>query len=38
MESLSTIDTDLFLYLNSLHTSWLDKVMVLFTDMWVWMP
>ena len=38
MESLSTIDSDLFLYLNSLHTSWLDKVMVLFTDMWVWMP
>ena len=38
MESLSTIDTDLFLYLNSLHTSWLDKVMVVLTDMWVWMP
>ena len=38
MESLSTIDSALFLHLNSLHTSWLDKVMVLFTDMWVWMP
>lgn len=38
MESLSTIDSDLFLFLNGLHSSWLDKVMTLVTDMWVWFP
>ena len=38
MEALSTFDSDLFLYLNGLHTEWLDKVMVLITDMWVWLP
>ena len=38
MNTLSTIDSDLFLYLNGLHVDWLDKVMVLLTDMWVWMP
>ena len=38
MESLSTIDSDLFLFLNGLHAAWLDKVMTLITDMWVWMP
>ena len=38
MDQLSAIDTDLFLYLNGLHIDWLDKVMVLITDMWVWLP
>ena len=38
MNSLSTIDQDLFLYLNGLHVGWLDKVMVLLTDMWIWFP
>ena len=38
MEALSTIDTDLFLFLNGLHTDWLDKVMIAVTQMWVWMP
>ena len=38
MSTLSTIDSDLFLYLNGLHVDWLDKVMVLLTDMWVWVP
>ena len=38
MASLSTIDTDLFLFLNGLHADWMDKVMVLLTDMWVWLP
>ena len=38
MESLSHIDSDLFLFLNGLHTGWLDKVMTLITDMWVWFP
>lgn len=38
MDQLSAIDTDLFLYLNGLHTDCLDKVMVLITDMWVWLP
>lgn len=38
MERLSTIDTDLFLFLNGLHTEGWDKVMVLLTDMWIWLP
>ena len=38
MASLSTIDSDLFLFLNGLHAEWMDKVMVLVTDMWVWLP
>ena len=38
MNSLSTIDQNLFLYLNSLHVSWLDKVMIAITQMWVWAP
>ena len=38
MSTLSTLDSDLFLYLNGLHASWIDKVMVLITDMWIWMP
>lgn len=38
MESLSNIDTDLFLFLNGLHANWLDKVMIAVTQMWVWAP
>ena len=38
METLSNIDTDLFLFLNGLHTSWMDKVMIAVTQMWVWVP
>lgn len=38
MESLSNIDTDFFLFLNGLHASWLDKVMIAITQMWVWVP
>ena len=38
METLSNIDSDLFLFLNSLHVNWLDKVMIAVTQMWVWMP
>jgi undecaprenyl-diphosphatase len=38
METLSNIDSDLFLFLNGLHIDWLDKVMVLITDMWAWFP
>ena len=38
METLSNIDSDLFLFLNGLHTGWMDKVMVLITDMWAWFP
>lgn len=38
MEALSTIDSDLFLFLNGLHADWMDKVMMLITDMWVWLP
>ena len=38
MRSLSSIDTDLFLFLNGLHTDWLDKMMIAVTQMWVWVP
>ena len=38
MNTLSNLDSDLFLYLNGLHVGWMDKVMVLITEMWVWMP
>ena len=38
MDSLSNIDTDLFLFLNGLHASWLDKVMIAVTQMWIWVP
>ena len=38
MEALSNIDTEFFLFLNGLHTSWLDKVMIAVTQMWVWIP
>ena len=38
MERLSTIDSDLFLFLNGIHNAWGDKVMNLVTDMWVWFP
>lgn len=38
METLSTIDTDLFLYLNGLHVEWMDKIMILITNMGIWFP
>ena len=38
MESLAHLDSDLFLFLNGLHAEWMDKVMVLITQMWVWFP
>ena len=38
METLSNIDSDLFLFLNGLHADWLDKVMIAITQMWIWMP
>ena len=38
MDALSTIDSDLLLFLNGLHADWMDEVMVLITKMWVWFP
>ena len=38
MNLLNNIDSDLFLFLNGLHADWMDKVMVLLTDMWAWFP
>lgn len=32
------IDQQLFLWLNGLHTEWLDAVMVAITAMWPWIP
>jgi undecaprenyl-diphosphatase len=38
MDRLSSIDSDLFLFLNGLHADWLDKAMIAVTQMWVWLP
>ena len=38
MDYLSSIDSDLFLFLNGLHADWLDKAMIAVTQMWVWLP
>lgn len=38
MESLSSFDSDLFLFLNGLHAGWMDKVMTTLTEMWAWFP
>lgn len=38
MSQLSTIDSDLFLFLNGLHAEGMDRIMVLVTDMWIWLP
>lgn len=35
---VETIDQQLFLWLNGLHTGWLDTVMVSITEMWPWIP
>jgi undecaprenyl-diphosphatase len=37
-DALNQLDTDLFLFLNGLHTPWLDPVMVLFTERNTWIP
>lgn len=38
MEFFIDIDSQLFLFLNSLRTDWLDPVMIAITEMWVWLP
>ena len=38
MDYIDNIDSSLFLFLNGLHADWMDKAMVLLTDMWVWLP
>ena len=38
MDTLSNLDSNLFLFLNGLHTDWLDKVMIAITQMWIWVP
>ena len=38
MEFFIDIDSQLFLFLNSLRADWLDPVMIAITEMWVWLP
>lgn len=38
MGGIEAIDTKLFLWLNGLHTDWLDSIMVSITQMWPWIP
>ena len=35
---MEAADSRLFLFLNGLHTEWLDTVMVAITEMWPWIP
>ena len=35
---MEAVDSQLFLFLNGLHTEWLDTVMVSITEMWPWIP
>jgi undecaprenyl-diphosphatase len=38
IEFLANIDTQLFLFLNGLHTPWLDPVMIFFSGKLTWLP
>jgi len=38
LETLAHLDTVVTLFLNSLHTSWLDNVMYLISNRFVWIP
>jgi undecaprenyl-diphosphatase len=38
MDDLIELDKKLLIYLNSLHTNWLDPVMMLFTQTLFWLP
>lgn len=38
IEYLNSIDTELLLYINSLHNAYLDNFMYLVSGKWVWMP
>ncbi len=38
MNALSSIDSDLFLFLNGLHADWMDGIMIAITQMWAWIP
>ncbi len=38
IEKIIEWDTQLFLYLNSLHTTWLDVPMYWITDRFFWIP
>jgi undecaprenyl-diphosphatase len=38
LETLNTLDTQLFLWLNSLHNEVLDPVMIFFTEKYTWLP
>ena len=38
MQNLIEWDKELLLYLNSLHTDWLDPIMMLFTQTLFWLP
>ncbi|HBB00107.1 MAG: phosphatase PAP2 family protein [Bacteroidetes bacterium GWD2_45_23] len=38
IDFLNSIDTQLFLYLNSLHNAFFDPIMYWFSDKWIWIP
>ena len=38
MGTIKSIDSELFLFLNGLHTDWLDPIMIAVTRMWLWVP
>jgi len=38
IDFLNSIDTQLFLFLNSLHNAFFDPIMYWFSDKWIWIP
>lgn len=38
LDKLLELDTSIFLFLNGLHTSWLDMFMYYVSQVWIWVP
>lgn len=38
IDQLIELDKELFLFLNGLHTPWLDPIMVILSMKWIWIP
>lgn len=38
IQSLNSIDTDIFLFLNGIHSSYFDTFMYTFSGKWIWVP
>ncbi len=38
LNSITSLDKELLIWLNQFHTEWLDVTMVFFSEKWVWLP